>query len=516
MKIVTAKEALSLIKDGQSVVVGGFIGSVVPEELLMGLENLYLETKSPKNLTLFYAAGVGDGQSKGMNHLAHLGLVKRIIGGHWGLAPKLAQLAVDNKVEAYNLPQGVITHMLRDMSAGKKHTLSKIGLHTFVDPDLGGGKVNEMTTKDLVHKVDVLGETYLCYEGFPLDVAILRGTYSDGEGNICFDKEVLTLEALSMAMAVKNNGGIVIVQVEDIIKSGDIDPKAVKIPGLFVDYVVKCVDLHNHMQTFGEQYNEAYVKFTPGLKPPFTPMQLNMRKVIARRCAQLLNLDKKSLNYGIGMPEGVPSVLHEEGMGEHFLASVEPGAIGGTPASGQSFGASLSPQAIIDQPYMFDYYDGGGLDMAFLGLAQCDQFGNINVSKFGPTLAGCGGFINITQSAKELVFCGTFTAGGLKTHINEGKLVIDNEGRAKKFVKNVEQITFSAKLANLQNKRVTYVTERAVFILRENGLELVEIAPGIDLEKDILAQMDFKPMIAKDLRVMDESIFNDCLMGLKF
>jgi len=315
-------------------------------------------------------------------------------------------------------------------------------------------------------------------------------------------------------MAARNCGGKVIVQVERIVKNGTIDPKLVKIPGVFVDAVVVVKDKGNHMQTFGEVYNEEYVTNQTIIEKEGSCFPLNERKVIARRSAMSLNKDSKVLNYGIGMPEGIAQVLAEEKQEEAFVPTVEPGAIGGTPAGGLSFGCASSPEAIIDQPYQFDFYNGGGLDMAFLGLAQCDEAGNINVSKFGPKIAGCGGFIDITQNAKEVVFCGTFTAGGLKIAIENGKLVIANEGKFKKFNSEVEQITFSSNLAKELKKKVSYITERAVFELTEKGLTLIEVAPGIDLEKDVLNQMDFKPIISENLKEMDAKIFSDKVMGL--
>lgn len=516
MKLMTSKEAVALIKDGATVAVDGFIGADVPEEILVALENRFVETKSPSDLTLVYAAGVGDSKDRGMNHLAYEGLIKRVIGGHWGLAPKLAKLAIENKIEAYNLPQGVITHMYRDIASHRPATISTIGMHTYVDPDIEGGKVNAMTTKDIVSKIKVAGKECLCYELFPIDVAIVRGTYSDKNGNISLEKEALTLEVLSVAMAAKNSGGIVIAQVESVVDNGKLDPKMVKIPGIMVDYVVVASDPKYQMQTFSEAFNPTYITNDPSVQSTFTPMAMSARKIIARRSAMVLDKTKRYVNYGIGMPEGVPSVLHEEGVEEYFFPTVEPGAIGGTPVGGLSFGAAISPEAIIDQPYQFDFYDGGGLDIAFLGLAQCDTYGNINVSKFGTQLAGCGGFINITQSAKEVVFCGTFTAGGLKVEYKDDKLVILQEGRSVKFIKNVEQVTFSGKMAGIVKTPVTYVTERAVFVLKDGGLELTEIAPGIDMETQVFAHMEFRPSVAKDLKIMDARLFKDALMQLKF
>ena len=515
VKIITSKEAANLITDNSVVGLGGFIGTGVAEEIHLEVENRFLEKGAPKNLTLFYAAGIGDGADRGMNHYAHEGLVKRIIGGHMGLAPKFQPLVVNNKLEAYNLPQGVISQMFRDGAAGKPRTITHVGLGTFVDPDLDGGKLNEVTKDEIVEKISFDGSSYLAYKTQKIDFAILKGSEADESGNISFAKEPLTLEILSIAMNARNSGGKVIVQVEKIVKNGSIDPKLVVIPGIFVDYVVVVENPANHMQTFGSQLNEDFFRGDVVHKQSDKAYPLNERKVIARRAAMLLNENTKVLNYGIGVPEIIAKVLQEEGMNEQFIPTVEPGAIGGTPASGLDFGCSVGPQAIIDQPYMFDFYDGGGIDAAFLGLAQCDCKGNINVSKFGPKIAGCGGFINITQNAGQIAFCGTFTAGGLKVQADGGKLEILQEGKAKKFIEAVEQITFSGDVARDNKKKVIYITERAVFELLPEGLTLTEIAPGVNLEKDILSQMNFRPLIAKDLKLMDSRIFTDEPMGLK-
>lgn len=510
MKFISAKEVAKKIENHSIVATGGFVGIGVAEEVLTEIENHYLENKQPTNLTLIYAAGQGDGKSKGLNHLAHEGMVNKVIGGHWGLAPKLGNLALENKIQGYNLPQGVISHMFRDLASGKKGTISKIGIGTFVDPQLQGGKVNEITSEEIVKEIFIDDERHLYFKApSKIDFAILRGTLADEDGNISLEKEALTLESLALAMATKNSGGKVVVQVEKKVKNGSINPKLVGIPSIFVDYVVLCSDVKYHHQTFATEYDEAFVNSSILLSNTKEKSVLDERKVIARRCAMFLSKDDKILNYGIGMPEGIAEVLRDGNQEHLFTPTVEPGAIGGTPAGGLSFGASVTPQAIIDQPYQFDFYDGGGLDVAFLGLAQCDSNGDINVSKFGPKIAGCGGFINISQNAKKVVFCGTFTAGGLKVQVKDGKINILTEGKSKKFIKEVEQITFSSKTANLNNQPVYYITERAVFKLSKNGLELIEIAPGVDLEKDILDNMEFRPIISSELKLMDKKIFEE-------
>lgn len=512
-KLIDARAAAGLIPDGATVWLGGLAMMGFAEEIARAIEAQFLETGHPKNLTTWASGAIGNARDGGMVHFAHPGLLRRMIAGHYGqCGANLMKMVMAGEIEAYNFPQGTLSNLPREIAARTPGLLTKVGIGTFVDPRIEGGKMNAATTESLNQVVQFAGEEWLFYPSPKVNVALIRATLADEKGNLSMDKEGVLLETLSVAQAVKANGGIVIAQVERIVKAGSLHPKSVKVPGLVVDHVVLSKP-ENHMQTISTQYNPALSGDVRVPVSALKPMPLDARKVIARRAAAEL-IQGAVVNLGIGVPAGVPAVAHEEGLGDAFELSVESGVNGGVPQMGGDFALSLNAESIIEQPLQFNFYDGGGIDVSCLGLAQADASGNVNVSKFSGRPVGCGGFINITQSAKKLVFCGTFTADGLELEIGGGLLKIVKEGAHRKFISQVEQITFNGPGAVQRRQQVLFVTERAVFHLGDEGLELIEIAPGIDLERDVLAHMDFKPVM-KNVRTMDVGIFQAEWGGLK-
>ncbi len=511
-KVVSADDAVALIRDGDVVASSGYGGNGNPEALFVAIERRFLAGNGPRDLTLVWAGGQGDAKERGLNRLGHEGLLKRTIGGHYGLIPRIEALAVANKIEAYNFPEGVITHLYRDIAAGKPGTATKVGVGTFVDPRLEGGKVNAAAKENLIEVVSVGGEECLFFRRFPIHVALIRGTTADPDGNVTMERESLRLETLAMALAARNSGGVVICQVERIAQTDSLDARRVRVPGILVDAVVEAAP-NEHMQNYGTRYNPA---LSGEVRIPIERLKtlpLDTTKVIARRAALEL-LPNSVVNLGIGLPDAVSSVAAEEQIEDLITLTVDPGVIGGVPLGGLDFGASVNFSASIDHPYQFDFIDGGGLDVACLGYAECDGLGNVNASRFANRVPGCGGFINISQNSRKVIFVGTFTSGGLEATVAEGRVEIRKEGKHRKFTRQVGQITFSGVEAAKRGQEVLYVTERCVFRLNRNGLELAEIAPGVDLKRDVLSQLPFEPTI-QNVREMERGLFSAPTLGLR-
>ena len=524
LQVISPADAAKRVADGATLVSAGFVGAGHAEAVSRAIEQRFLDSGHPRDLTLVYAAGQGDRSHRGVNHFGHAGLLQRVIGGHWISAPRLGALAHTNQIEAWNLPQGVITHLYRAIAGGKSGVVTKIGLHTFVDPRHDGGRLNALTAASAleprVQLVTLGGVEQLFYPALPLDVALIRATVADTQGNLACDEEPFHQDLLAIAQAAHNSGGTVIAQVKRIVPAGSLAPNSVRVPGILVDHLVLAEQPEDHWMTFGEaDFNPAYTS-APQLAPPrgaVPPLPLDARKIIQRRALlELQRLRQPTVNLGVGMPAGLGAVAAEEGFAG-FTLTVEAGPVGGTPADKLSFGASAYPEAIIDHAAMFDFYDGGGLDIAFLGLAEFDPQGNVNVSRFGAggeKIAGVGGFINITQSTPRVVFMGTLTTGGLQLASGDGRLRIVQEGRQKKLLPTLQHLSFNGPYTASLGRQVRYITERAVFELREGQLTLTEIASGIDLQRDLLHALGAPVAVAPDLLTMDERIFRDAPMGL--
>lgn len=511
--IITADEAVSLVKDGSTLL----INPVPSEELFGAFGRVFEQTGKPEGLTVVFAAGLGpySYSRRGMNHFAYAGMVKRVIAGHVGLNYALARLIADDEIEAYNLPQGVLCQLYREIAAHRIGVITQVGLGTFVDPRVDGGKMNARTRpcEDLVELIQLDGREHLWYKAFPVHTGLVRGTTVDPAGNITVEDEAITMEALEVAMAVKNCGGTVIAQVARV-SDKPAHPQHVKIPGIFIDYVVVAQSAKTHPHTLFVEHDASYTGETLAcLEKELESMPLNCEKIISRRAAFELRKGMK-VNLGVGIPMGIASVACEERILNDITLTTEVGAVGGLPARGFNFGPARNPSAFLSQPQMFDFYAGGGLDITCVGLAQTDEQGNVNVSRIGSRVIGCGGFIDITQSARKCLFCGEFTTGGLEVFAGGGALSIRKEGKTRKFVKAVQQITFSGPFAKERNKEVLFITERCVFRLMPEGLMLVEIAPGVDLQRDILDQMEFAPIVPAHVAMMDPAIFREELVGL--
>ncbi len=511
-RVVTADEAAQLVATGDTLLIGGSgAGHSVPDTLIGAIAKRFLAEGAPRNLTTVHPVGLGDRANRGIGHLAHEGLLKRVVCGTLVDSPPVERMAAANTIEAYTLPQGCLSQLTREMAAGRPGLTTHVGLHTFVDPRHGGGRQSKRATEDLVELTTVGNKEYLFFKSFHVDVALIRGTTADEDGNITMEHEAVFGEMISMAQAARRAGGIVIAQVKRMALRGTLPPKQVKIPGMLVDLIV--VD-PAQTQTFFTAHDPAYAGEIKVPLGHIAALPFSVRKIVARR-ASLELYSGAICNLGSGISTGIASLAAEENAIDDVVLTNEQGLIGGVPATGNEPGAGRNYQAMVDQPYQFDFYDGGGLDLAFLSFAEVDAACNVNVSRFGDKIVGPGGFINISQNAKTILFSGTFTAGGLDMSWPNGRTHIAREGAEKKFVRQVQQVTYSGALAAQNGQRAFYITERAVFRRNEAGrLELIEIAPGIELERDIFAQMQFKPDVSPALKEMDERIFRPEAMGL--
>lgn len=511
-RVITASQAAALVPSNCTITTGGFGSCGHPDLLTEALAARFAESAAPTGLTLVFAAGQGDKAKQGINRLASKGLLKKVIGGYWALTPALGQMALRGEIEAHNWPQGVISHLFRAIAGGRSGVVSDIGLHTFIDPRQEGGKVGPATKQDLISVVNIGGREELFYPAMPIDVAFLRGSRADADGNISMEDEANFQDSLAQAQAVHNSGGIVIVQVLELVERHSLDPHTIRIPGIFVDYLVLATP-ETHWQTYGEKRNSTYTgRSRSTLAEP--PLPLSAKTVIARRALyEIARHEAPVINLGIGTPEFIAKVAREERRTAHVL-TIESGVIGGTPAGGLSFGASSAPQAILDQASQFDFYDGGGIDLAFLGFGQVDRAGNVNISRFGGRLNGVGGFVNISQSAKRVVFCGTFTAAGLELGFEAGRLVIRREGAIAKFIAGVEHMSFNAAYAESRQRQVLFITERAVFALEAGRLVLKEIAPGVEIQRDILDCSQAGIVVPDQVAAMPGAIFHQQALSL--
>lgn len=520
--IMTAREACGHIRDGDVIVNTGMLLAANSEAVLTAMEESFLQTGHPNGLTLMHSSSQSD-RVGGIEHLAHPGMVDRMIGSHWGLAPKWMRCIADNEICAYNIPQGQMTHLLRSMACGEYGNVTKVGLGTFIDPRMEGGKMNEKARQreDIYEVVMLGGEEYLHYKPILPDVALIRGTSMDEDGNLSVEEEGVKLELLTAALAVKRNGGRVIAQIKRFVKNGSIHPQRVVVPGVFIDIAVPCTDPEkDHRQCSSIVYSPAVCgdgkeELSAHSGAAASAGSPDIRFLIGRRAAMELHEDDV-INMGIGIPnDTIGVILEQEGLNGFAVPTVESGIYGGVALGGADFGVGKNCTAIIPHEQQFDFYDGRGVDVCFMGVGEIDRFGNVNSTKMGKQVAGAGGFIDITSNAGCVVFCTTFTAKGLDCEIGEGGVQIYAEGKIRKFVERVSQVSFNGQLAVQRKQRVVVVTERAVFRLTENGWLLTELAPGIDLERDVLANMDFAPMVAPELRRMDPRLYKPAPFGLR-
>jgi propionate CoA-transferase len=504
-QFLSAADAAGLVRDGQTVAISGNgAGMISAESIFAALETRFLESGHPKDLTLVHSLGLGDRGALGTNRFAHEDMVRKVIAAHFTWSPKMQQLIREEKVEAYCLPGGVIQQLLREIGAGRPGLFTRTGLGTFVDPRQGGGRCNGRSLEQVVELLSIDGQEVLHYKPFSVDVAIIRATYADTRGNLSPEEEAVDLDIYSMALAAHNRGGRVLAQVRKVLEAGALRPRSVRVPGIMVDAVV---EEPAQTQFYGLAYDPTIggsQRASLAASAAEVPSKLE-RRIVARRAAMELK-PGASLNFGFGIPGGIFGVIAEQGRAGELWISVEQGAHNGRMLDDRLFGAARNADAIVSSVDQFDFYSGGGVDIAFLGMGEVDEPGNVNVSHLGGNIIGPGGFIEIAQYARKVVFCGSFDAQGTELKWSDGRLAVVRPGRLRKFVKRVDRITFAASYARKSGQEVLYVTERAVFRLNQDGLALIELAPGIDIEHDILPYMEFRPRIDQ-FRTMSASVF---------
>ena len=518
---MTAAEAAQLIRDNDTVgLMGGGGGLMEATHTFEAIQARFLATQTPRNLTVMHALGIGDKKTKGMNCFAHEGLVKRVIGGHWVWSPAMQQLAVNEKIEAYILPGGVSSQLMREIGAGRPGLFTHVGLGTVCDPRQGGGRMNSTAKDDLAEVVQMDGREYLRYKPFPIHVAIVRASAADEDGNISFEHEAANLDAQSLALAARNSGGTVIVQVKERLPRGALKAREVRIPSAWVDAIVvdanqqSSYDIPFDSALSGELTGEARYQSESAdheAEKSAANEVFSERQAVARRAAvELFNTEnaRPVVNYGVGVPDAVAKLIAARGEQHRIYQTIEHGTYGGTLMDGVLFGYARNASAMLDAATQFDFYAGGGLDIAFLGFGEFDAQGNVNVSKLGGLTVGPGGFIDIAQNAKKVVFCGTLAAKGVKLQTGDGQVRVLQQGGVKKLVQQVDQITFSGPQSLVRGQEVLYLTERASFRLTPQGIELFEIAPGIDLQRDVLDQMEFTPRVATEVVTMPRAMFD--------
>jgi propionate CoA-transferase len=509
-KVIDVRDAVGLVRDGATVVIGGSgAGHALPQRFIDELAAVFASEGRPRDLTTVRVVGIGDFADRGFSQLGLSGLMRRTIGSNIGNEPRLGALVEANEIESYSFPQGVMSQLMREIAAGRPGLVTAVGLGTYVDPRQTGGKQNACTTEDLVEVVTLRGREWLFFHAFPIDVAVIRGTTADEDGNLTMEGEAVQGEMLAMAMAARNSGGIVIAQVRQLASRGSLPMRDVKVPGGLIDHVYVDPD---QWQTYITRDSPYYAGAQRRPAVAQDPLPLDVRKVIARR--SLLEFPPGAIcNLGFGISQLIGRVAWEEGITDRLILTVEQGIFGGVPVAGNEGGAGFNYQAMIDQPSMFDFYDGGGLDIASLSFAEVDAEGNVNVHAFEGRVRGPGGFPNISAKTPRINFVGTLTAKGLELEILGGIRIVQ-DGELGKFVPEVRQISFSGRLARERGQQVRYITERAVFALEDDGLVLIEVAPGIDVERDVLARMGFRPRVADDLQTMDRRLYAEGPMGL--